>query len=597
VNKKIHQFNQSFTPDFVLQFAGAVPNTNYKPLWYGNSWLLYYEYNIRLNDGLWYPITVQTRQDGGIQITSPTGNILTNPFEFYCHFVCNNNYDLALDWEKNASLFNGLKIRPLLDINSVIDLSNRYQNSIDLVSCVIGFESRTKRLAQHLSEVCHLPMNTVMLLLLGGFSAMTSKRFNCAYEDGKKAAINLYVIAEQSSGTSKTRFQAMTIEPMVNLIRQKMKTLRSMISETDEELIDLLDYKDTFDAEAKLLRRKLRLLRKELLEVENLMPITNGTPESLEDVLNITNGIFSAISSEQGLLNSMLGLSYGKKTQNHDILLNARDGGEVKSNRVSRVGYSGYVLGTLVCFAQEGTIAKMVQASNVTGLFERCLVISELDMIGYRDHLNSVQPDAILLEEYEKQCHFFEEVLNKRFDHERLVTLRITAYDWTSIHHFENEMESQLVEGMRYSHPLMRRFISKSRMQIMGLASNLYLLDVDPSQMPSDCYGEHYIPSEYVMNAIYMMRQLIDCVYSHSINNGIINNTDQLKVVYDLFAKHGALTMQEIKKKCEGIKPFKDLKSPRWIIETVVHYLARNYVLLLTSHNAYIRNPEPYYPM
>jgi|GEM_PF-2128662 len=91
-----------------------------------------------------------------------------------------------------------------------------------------------------------------------------------------------------------------------------------------------------------------------------------------------------------------------------------------------------------------------------------------------------------------------------------------------------------------------------------------------------------------------MMRQLIDCVYSYCINNGIINNCDQIKIVYDLFAKHGVLTMHEIKKKCEGIKPFRDLPSARRVVEDIMNYLAQNYVLLLTSDNAYIKNPEPY---
>jgi|GEM_PF-2151014 len=216
MDKKIIKFNRLFNIDFILRFAGAVPNDTYPPLWYDNSWL-HHEYHIAFADGLRYQIRIQIRQDGAVQITSPTGNCLTNAFECYCHFVCNNNYDLALDWNKNTSLFNLQKVKPLIDINSMIDSSSNVQNHPNLVSCVIAPESRTRKLSWHLSEVCHLPVNTVTLLLLGAFSAMTSKRFNCAYEDGKKAAINLYVIAEQPSGTSKTRFQSMTIEPMVSI--------------------------------------------------------------------------------------------------------------------------------------------------------------------------------------------------------------------------------------------------------------------------------------------------------------------------------------------------------------------------------------------
>jgi hypothetical protein len=128
----------------------------------------------------------------------------------------------------------------------------------------------------------------------------------------------------------------------------------------------------------------------------------------------------------------------------------------------------------------------------------------------------------------------------------------------------------------------------------MGLASNLYLLDSDPSELPTDNKGDNLIPSIYVMSAIYLMKNLIEDTHGFCVNNGLINNSDQLKVVYDLFSKHGALTMHEIKKKCEGVKPFRDLDAPRKTIEGIVNYFEHNHVLIRTDDDALIKNPEPY---
>lgn len=591
--KKINDFNLRFSFDPVLLLV-AIRNST-QAVFYNNAWL-YMEYLIQMVGGEWYSIRVEFRPDGGAQIISPNGMVLTTPFECYRHFVCNDNYDLALDWKKNSRLFNFQKRTPLIDIDNLIDSSDKRFKQSNLMSSIVSPQSRAKRIATHLAKVCHLPFDTVLLLLLGSFSAMAGKRYRCVYEDGKKTAIGLYVVVEQPSGTSKTRLQSMLMEPMLKMIREKMKVLRSMISEAEDELTELLEVSDKFDPRAKSLRRKIRSLKQEFESVENLMPITNATPEALEVTLNKTNGTFSAISSEKGLIHSMLGFSYGRKTQNHDVLLNGREGGEIKSSRVGREGYSGPVYATLVCFAQEGTVLKVIEASNVSGLSERHIFTVDHDLIGFRDYVNAEKPDFTLLNEYERQCSFFDDVLDTRFDPDLMIDLRISDQDWLLIHHAENELERKLIAGQIYSDPIMRRFVSKARMQIMGLASNLYLLDSDPSLLPTDNKGDNLIPSEFVMSAIYMMQNLIDSLYCFCVNNGLINSSDQLKVVYDLFSKHGALTMHEIKKKCEGVKPFKDLAAPRKTIEGIVNFLEQNHVLIKTEDDALIKNPEPYRP-
>ncbi len=315
-----------------------------------------------------------------------------------------------------------------------------------------------------------------------------------------------------------------------------------------------------------------------------MSPITSATPESLDDVLKQTGGIAIAISSEQALSNSLL-CSSGKKS-NTDVIYAGREGGYIRTNRVGRVGYSGYCSMTICCFAQESLVQKMIETSHDTGQFERFITIIEPDRVGSRDHLNVVLPDKELQETYERKFDFFEKVLDEGFHPDRLITLHIAHSDWLNIHHLENEFEVQLKAGGKYAHPIMCRFISKLRMHVMSLSCNLFLLE---EQAPDrSCY----VPSEYVLSAIYMMRQLIEGLHTYCISRGIISNDEQNRTVFDLFVKHtDGLKMHEIKKKAEGLRAFKDLPDARKTIEEVVRYLAMNNVLLWTNGSSYIKNP------
>jgi hypothetical protein len=332
------------------------------------------------------------------------------------------------------------------------------------------------------------------------------------------------------------------------------------------------------------LRREINRLSKKLKFASNLNPVTNATVEALEEVFKQTGGILAAMSSERHLINSLL-FSSGKRA-NTDLLMTAREGGYIRSNRVGRVGYSGYCSAAIFCLAQENVITAIIEASDVSGLFERFIPMSEPDRVGWRDHLNVVLPDKELLEIYERKFDFFEKVLEDGFHPDRLITLQISHSDWLNIHHIENEFEVQLKPGAKYAHPIMRRFISKVRMHVMSLACNLFLLEEEAPD--SGCY----VPSGYVLSAIYMMKQIVEGLYAYCISQGIISNHEQIKVVFDLFVKHkDGLTMHEIKKKSEGLRVFKDLPNARKTIEDVVRFLTMNNVLLYTNNNSYIKNP------
>lgn len=585
MNKEIAEFNKTH-PDYgeVMTKCGGIPNTNSLPIFYGRS-LVYQEYHFQCADGT-FRSTYANRQDSNFIIHSPFNNrTLTNPTtgDIYIHFGCNDDPNLAMDW-KNDPRFKPRYPLPMININHFTDNNQTDLKELSLLKSIVPPNSFAVDFCNNLSEVTNIPSSTVFLVTLASFSAMTGMAYNCAYEDGiDTVSISEYVLAQHPSGTNKSRLQNLTLVPMKKMIRDRIRQA--------DKYIEILEYKAeelSLDSPKKneliKINRKLKKMRKHLNFLSNLYPISNATPEALEEVLKHTNGVFTAISSEQALINSLL-FSSGKRT-NTDLLLPAREGGEIRSNRVGRVGYSGYCSGAICCFAQENVIPRVIEASDVSGLLERFLLMAEPDRIGRRNYLEPVQPNKNLLEIYEQKCAFFEKVLENGFNPDNLITLHIKPSDWFYIHHLENELEAQLIAGGQYSHPIMRRFINKIRLHIMSLACNLFLLDREAPDESCE------IPSEYVHSAIYMMRQLIDGLYTYCLSKGIISNDEQIKFVFDLLVKHkDGLTMHEIKKKCEGVRPFKDLPAPRKTVQEVVHYLNYNFVLLCND-NLYVKNPN-----
>ncbi len=232
-----------------------------------------------------------------------------------------------------------------------------------------------KKLSKATAYAIQLPVSTVFLTGIGVFSSIACRRYVVNYEHGGDVPIGLYVIAEQPSGTGKSWCLKTFQKPFFNAHKVKADAHKKDVLQLKEIPKD----EQTDDDKQAL---------KDLL-ANPPIPLfsTNPSPEALEQSLNFTRGFFSAISSEQGMINTLLGLSYGdgKKSNNNDLLLNGYDGGHINSQRIGREGYCGHVAGALVSFAQNGSIEKMLDASNGTGLAERCLFAAEPHFLGKRD--------------------------------------------------------------------------------------------------------------------------------------------------------------------------------------------------------------------
>ncbi len=640
MGEDIEHFNNTFSVDFILRLGGWTQDEKAQPITYLQR-IVYSQYvspsllnydKVTVNiDNRWHTISIYTQDRLE----------LSGSFDCYVHFVMGRDVNQALNWKNDLRLHNPSlpnvnlhmtqhqpitimehygqshqqwshqqqyqtpppRFSPMIDIDFILD-NTAPKDYLQLDSCILDQNSIVKKLMDQISDHCDVPPSTILCILLGTFSGMSCKKWNVTYEDGRTVPIGLYVVAEQPSGAGKSRVLNLLQEPLIAMaktlisnVELSIKNYYELLNERIEMLEEAISKEDK--AENKKLIAKIKSLitqlDKKLARIQNMMPITNATPDALDKILQATNGYFLASSAEQGLFNSLLGLSYGKRANNNDIMLNGRDGGDVNSSRVARKSYIGKVVGTTVCFAQEKSIEKLLSASDVTGLAERFLMISEPNYVGSRDHARERIGIDSTLAEYVKKCEFFRGILEKdTHSYDTLITLKISPQCWGFIHSFENNLEKHLGNNGDLSHPILQRIVSKTRMQVMGIASNLYLLDTDTQ--PLTQRDNLFIPQEYVIMAINIYNKVIFGVRDYCEQKGLINDNAQISTVFNMFIGKGenaSFTEQELKKKCEQIKPFKDLESPRIAVKNTIDYLAKNYVLL-KNDGKYYRNPEKY---
>lgn len=424
--------------------------------------------------------------------------------------------------------------------NEVLDGDeNKYQ--IDFLKHVDD-KHLLKQLAVNVSKVCDLPVHSVFMMGMAVFSSMACRVYKVNYQHGGSLPIGLYVIAEQPSGATKSRTLSVFQSSFIKKEREYAKKHKENIGRLKSIQMPCDDEKDELK----------RLLDKKMVPLF----ATNPTQEAIEEKLDDTKGFFSAVSSEQGLFNTMLGQSYGdgKKANNNDILLNGFDAGYVSSMRITRKGYFGNVIGGAVMFAQQGSIEKLLAQSNGTGLSERFLLLAEGHYLGTRNFLDRKQFYKELIEDYNHICDDISEIiLTAQEEYENLIELNICDDGWNLINEFRNVIEPNLADGCRYSHIAIRGAAAKIDMQIMKMASILHLLSGD-----RELFSEIQIHN--VKTAIDIAHALIEANLSLCTDKGITGRKAEYVSILSLF-EHDSRPRTErniIQGKSKTL-PFKDL--------------------------------------
>ena len=447
------------------------------------------------------------------------------------------------------------------------NVEDRYQ-SVDLLRHLPA-NNWFRKFAEQTAEQCFLPVSTVFLNLLGIFASVACRQWCVQYETGGKLPIGLYVVCEQPPGTGKTRGQNTAQAPFYKIKKESIKWFKS-------EIKRLKNIENPTDAE----KNELHELQQQEPIVFSRLFISNATAEGAENTLNDTGGYFSAVSSEQGLFNSLLGASYSKdKANNNDMVLSGFDGGQMASCRVTRKGYHGSVIGGVVLFAQQGSVETLLSASNGTGLSERFLMLVEPHNLGKRDHFKNVFIDPSLMNEYESRCRIMEPVISKIVDKDDLLCLKLSDEGYRKIKTFQQELEPHLADGEKYSYINLRGVCSKINMQILKIAANLHILTREDSYNP-------IIEDTLVTAAISMAKDLLESNLAICRAKGLIGKRAEYDSILRVFErKNEKKTERQIiqsRSKVEPFKSFTGIKSK--LIRETLDEMAEQKILVKTEN-------------
>jgi hypothetical protein len=394
------------------------------------------------------------------------------------------------------------------------------KNEINIISHIQDSHI-LKRLSVQIAAETNLPINTVFLIGLSIYSSMTCRSYCVKYENGARLPIGLYAVAEQPPGSSKSWC---------------MSTFQKPFYEISAEIPEI-------EAGTK-----------------PCLFITNSTAEGLEVTLNTSRGFFSAASSEQGLFNALFGASYTStdRANNNDISLNGFDGGYVNSKRVGRIGYEGQVVGSVSCFAQQGSIESILKASNGTGLSERFLILSEDHNLGKRDHTKKIVHDSNLIEEYKKACLFVSEVIRVPLSLDELSVITISKAGFDMINLYRNKIEPDLLDGGKYSSSALRGAAGKVNMQIMKIAANLHLM------ANGGLFFKSFIDDCYIESAISIADDLLNANLDLCIDKGIIGfKAEYTAIINYITGRGGEKSEGDIVNSLKSTQPFKSIEKKR----------------------------------
>jgi hypothetical protein len=533
---------------------------------------------------------------------------LHNSYDCYIHFNCSGNVNKAANWNTDTTLkpqqiqnnFQQLQQYQNFYPVPTFDLYDYFNKS--LVNYSLNLQSLIpryliERMAHYFAEETNMPESTLILVGLGIFSGFTCRKWNCAYPNGETAPICLYVAAEQDTSNGKSRVVDAFQKPFIDIIEKEIEKIEAIILIKQKELNELLETeidlekedKQRFKIKTKALKEELEKLKEKIIKANHIIPKTNTTPQALEESLNHTNGFFIAAADEQSLIDTLIS---GKGKQSNEILLKGRNAERIQSLRISRDGYSGKVTGSFICFAQTGSIDKIIKASGESGLRERFLMISEPEIMN-KDHLKEIPYPSELFTEYAKKFDCFKILIEKLLikelsNNNKLITLKIFDKGWRAINEFNNELEGLILPNENFSYKMLKGMAKKSNSQIMSIASNLHLLE--SVELPL-LEGDHYIEDRFVYAAIEIMRALLYSTRDYLERNSIIGNKDELRSIIDYFIGTDG-KYKKIKVNIHSLEGRKNLGSgKRKMIQDTLNFLFDTHNLIQYTDGTVGLNP------
>ncbi|HAU4893604.1 TPA: DUF3987 domain-containing protein [Aeromonas hydrophila] len=319
--------------------------------------------------------------------------------------------------------------------------------------------------SREVADSIQISRDSTFMIGLGLTSAVVGVAYCVKTPWDAELPLGLYVTAEQPPAAGKSGVMSAFQKPFRRALR-RMNGDRNNALDAMEAQIEATDD---------------LVVKGELLEQLAHKPkpvmgwISNATPEALEkEAIAPNDGYFASASDERGLLNSAFGLTYGKGSPvNMDAALKGFDGGSYVSVRATRKGFDGEVHGSIVCFAQPGSIESILQASGGTGLAERFLWLSDDHQLGKRNHLKArTKPnDAPFI----RLCDEVVKLIPERPSLESLTPLSIPVILMDQLRQAKQQIENELGDEGRFGNDAVRGAAGKFDMQVMKIASILHV--------------------------------------------------------------------------------------------------------------------------
>ena len=454
--------------------------------------------------------------------------------------------------------FNDKQNAEVSSYNKTLDGCTSYHN-LDLLKSIPS-NHILARMAKAVSFDAQVPESSVLLAILTTFSSMACRKYRIEYYDGTILPIGLYCIIEQPSGSGKSR--------VLNAAQAPFKQ----------------EYKRIID------NCLISADKDELAAIKSKYFITNTTPEALEKMTAKAGGFFSCASSEQALLSTLIGNIYGTfdRPKNNELVLCGFDGGFFNSSRITREGYSGNVVGSILCFAQAGSVGSVLNASSGTGLSERFLMATEEHWLGKRKlHLTGQENKALALDYYDICCRVFSFDSVSYFEG-HLCSLRLTDNGYLLLLQYCQALEHKLADGGRYSSIAVRGSAAKINMQILKIAANLHLMSGNDGLVITD---------SVLFLAIDIAGDMLESNYKISGILGITGDKAEYSAILSLFEKDSRpRTERNIIQSKSGNHPFKEYsgnKSDR-IREALNKMVSEG--ILLVNYTADVKPIKLYRP-
>lgn len=357
-------------------------------------------------------------------------------------------------------------------------LDNRYSNSKILeLDSADGCPSIIGRMASQVSEIVQFPGNTSYLHGLGAFSSACVINFEVEYNSGF-VPVGLYTLGAQPSGSGKSAIDDFFVKPIAYALKKRNRTISMLHKNIDSEMEEIAKKADKAKNDIGMLREYSKAMQ-DLIDQKMKQPlvdapIKNTTPQAAEMVAAKQGGVINVVSDEAEALDTYLGISYtdAKKNPDHGVFMAAFGGNRLATARVGRESVNLHARGAFAVIAQNPSVDTMIKAGATgRGVSERCLIIKEPSLIGYRTYSRQRRNlDLALKDEYLALC---ESVVNGNYP----IQLTMSEECLDMLVDLKNLIEPQCRSGSKYGDEQIKGFASKIEQHVTKMAAIFHICE------------------------------------------------------------------------------------------------------------------------